>query len=113
MPRFGYMVYVNGCSSDRHLIYVDRHAGARAVVAGRRLQCSAGLMQRRVLAAARRRSATRISAKLSQKSQAIKNYWRAGELAASSGCDLACGKALALRAEFMNINKVIARLRAS
>ena len=41
MPRFGYMVYVNGCSSDRHLIYVDRHAGARAVVVGRRLQCSA------------------------------------------------------------------------
>ena len=45
--------YVNGCSSDRHLIYVDRHSGARAVVAGRRLQCSAGLMQRRrALAAA-------------------------------------------------------------
>ena len=41
MPRFGYMVYVNGCSSDRHLIYVDRHAGARAVVAGRGF--SAGL----------------------------------------------------------------------
>ncbi len=55
--------YVNGCSSDRHLIYVDRHAGTRAVVAGRRLQCSAGLMQqRRALAAASR---CRISAKLS------------------------------------------------
>ena len=60
--------YVNGCSSDRHLIYVDRHAGARAVVvAGRRLQCSAGLMQRRrALAVASRRSAAGISAKLSQ-----------------------------------------------
>ena len=68
MPRFGYMVYVNGCSSDRHLIYVDRHSGARAVVAGRRLQCSAGLMQpRRVQLPAF--AAARISAKLSHRSR--------------------------------------------
>ena len=37
--------YVNGCSSDRHLIYVDRHAGARAAWLRTRLavQCSAEL----------------------------------------------------------------------
>ena len=96
MPRFGYMVYVNGCSSDRHLIYVDRHSGARAVVAGRRLQCSAGLMQRRrALAAASRCSAAGISAKLSQ------THWRSritaagGELALRCDLDLASCKTLA------------------
>ena len=98
MPRFGYMVYVNGCSSDRHLIYVDRHAGARAVVEGRRLQCSAGLMQRRVLAAARRCNAARISAKLSAQRTSNQELLARERAACRSGFDLAYCKTLASQA---------------
>ena len=94
--------YVNGCSSDRHLIYVDRHAGARAVVAGRRLRCS-GLMQRRAHAAASRCSCQDFS-KAFASSLAIKNYC-SGRAVRRCDLDLACCKTLASpglasRAEF-------------